>query len=271
MTLTLRSINVLTAFLIALSAIALPSDIIDVFGLPVPRLLFGMSWFTILPVVVLAVLWPLCHQPRPLFVGLWDVAYLGTIAVWIVVEGARGDLRPGATSSAIFAWLSPWVVSVAARMHVAVYGDVRTIVFAFVRVVAVYALLHLALLILIRVATTLPLVRLGGIIGRNSISHLLVAAIFLMAAWEGRDKQSPSWHLIGAHYPRVCARRTQPHSFSRTCPDSCPLCSACASRFLSRQIGNAALYSAMPWNSWRGGRPFPLARVVGRFRSIWWW
>jgi hypothetical protein len=197
MNLCLRRIEIVSAYLIALAAIDLSSHLINVLGLPVPQFVLGMSWFTVLAAVVVLILWPLLRGSVGTIVGMWDVAYLSTIVLWLIMEAARQDPFGRPTLTGILAWISPWALSVAVRFYLRVFGNRSQIVEAFIHVVLTVSLIHLGLLTLIRTGLPLPLVNTSEVVDRNSVSLLLVAAAFLSATWCRNTDAQPSWWLVG--------------------------------------------------------------------------
>lgn len=196
MTLPVRAITLFTACLIALSATALPSDVIDVFGLPLPRLVLGMSWFTSLAVAAIVILLPMQHDPMRRVLGAWDAAYVGTLLIWALFAAGRGEPLRGGALAGILAWFPPWLTSVAVRLHVRQFGH-ADLVAAFVNIVAALALVHLAGLLAVKVGIVMPFIRPDELIDRNAISILVVAAAFLMMLHDMLDRHQPSWWFVG--------------------------------------------------------------------------
>jgi hypothetical protein len=195
MMVSVRIVQVVTAYMLALSVVELPTMFIDVLAIPVPRAPFGMSWFTGVVLAVVLMLWPIGREKPRRILGLWDAAYLSTLMVWVVLSAARGELNTLAVASAILAWVPPWAVSVAVRMHLSVFGDVAALVRAFVTVVTLLVVSHLGFLVLADVGAPLPFMRLEELVDRNSISILIVAAVFILSLRESYDRV-PSWVLL---------------------------------------------------------------------------
>ena len=196
MTLSVRAIAVFTACLIALSATALPSDVIDIFGLPLPRLVLGMSWFAALAVAAIVILLPMRHEPMRRVLGAWDAAYVGTLLIWAVLAASRGEPLRGGVLAGILAWFPPWLTSVAVRLHVRQFGHADLIA-AFANIVAALALMHLAGLLVVKAGIVMPFIRPDELIDRNAISILVVAAAFLMMVHDMLDRHQPSWWFVG--------------------------------------------------------------------------
>jgi hypothetical protein len=195
MTFSFRAVARLTAFLIALSATALSSDLIDVFGAPLPRQVLGMSWFGGLAVVAILILSPMNQHANRRLLGAWDAAYLTTLLLWMALAASRGELDNPGTLNAIIAWLPAWITSIAVRMHVRQFGP-RDITPTFTGVVAVVAVAHLCCLLLLRAGVSLPL-RPDELLGRNAISILVAVAACLLTLHDMRFRGLPSWWLVG--------------------------------------------------------------------------
>ena len=197
MNVSLRRVEILTTCLIALSAIELSNHIIDMMGIPLPRLIFGMSWFTGMAAIAIFMLLPIRPGSLGAILGWTDVAYLSTIAGWLIAEALRDELDRTVTLSGIFAWIGPWVISIAARLHLRIFDNRQILVQSFVVIATALAFVHLCLLLPVRVGLRMPLIVPSEIVDRNSISMFLVVALFLWATWSRDKTAQPSWSFVG--------------------------------------------------------------------------
>ena len=196
MNVSIRRLELLTAVTIVLAVVDLPTLVIDVFGIPLPRLAFGMSWFTAAALVVVLICLPIHRSSGARVLGLWDGAYAISLIVWALVEYLRGGFGTFTHASIILAWVPPWIVSVAVRMHVSVFGRVTPVVRFFVWAVTILCTAHLAMVAFATAGVRPPFVRIEELIDRNSLSLVLTAAVFVLAVWERQDTPTRAWWLI---------------------------------------------------------------------------
>lgn len=152
---------------------------VDIFRIPVPLSLGGISSVSWIPLAILAVLVPrLMEKPRNLLLGV-DALLYGTLILWGLLEWLHASKMAAANFYMINASFSAALAYSATRAHLLTFRDATTLATALVHVIAALAVTHFLLLVMITARWSLPFVDASEVIGRNGISMLLVVAVFI--------------------------------------------------------------------------------------------
>jgi hypothetical protein len=194
MVLTPRAIAIVTAILVALCATDLSSQIIDMFGIQMPRLLFGMSWLVAVAFALMLFFLPFQNTQvrwRPSNSDIW---FGVALVVWPALEWMNIGTVSGYLIRFVFACLSAWLVLLVTRMHLRVFGDRDLLVVAFAAVVTTLAVFHLAALVGTAAGVRPAFLRVEEIVDRNSVTLLLAAAFYLAASL--MDESPSRWPIL---------------------------------------------------------------------------
>lgn len=186
-----------TAYLVAFSAVDVSNQLIDFLTVPVPRQIMGMPWSVGLGVVALLLLWPAMRQKQIPLMGLGGVGVLAILVFWAALEVIHGIGGRVPSLTLVLSCVPALLVSQVARIHIRLFSDAAMLVDSFVNTAIVFAAIHLMLLLLASTKLDWPFADVGELSSRNSISLLLVVAVWVLGLLDSRRIPLSSPRFLG--------------------------------------------------------------------------
>lgn len=184
-----------TAYLLALFAVDITTQLIDFFNITVPRHILNVPWSIGLAVLAAFVLWPTVRFRKISPLSWGGASMLVILIFWILSEIMRGIFGGRPNFLLIASCFPALLASQLARVHYQLFSDARLLIDAFVNTVLALSLLHLSLLFLMSVEMLPLFVNQDELISRNSISLMLAATVWL----EG-SRLNSTRHLFSARF-----------------------------------------------------------------------
>lgn len=185
-----------TAYLISLYALDILVQIIDIFGLPLPRYVASMSFSSGFIVAALGMLIYMARMQQIPVLGGAGLALVGVLAFWAGLE-AIGSIysEDGARLDLILAFVPLLLVLVASRIHLSLFGDFRFLVSALVLTASSMLLLHTMILLVLLLDISIPFVNFSELQGRNAMALFLPVCLWLLAFFPLKG-----WPVLGYRY-----------------------------------------------------------------------
>lgn len=191
-----RTLTTVTAYLIALCVVDVSSHLIDIFSLPVPRTVFGFTWSIGLCLAVIFLILPEMKRRNIQFIGIGGGGLLVVIMILSLMEAAQSWFDRVSSFELIAPCLSVVLVSQLLRIHKDIFFRMDVLVNAFVRTAVIVSSVHLIILIPTLSGISVPLVNAQEVYERNSLSLLLVAAVWVVGSSDDYKNNNYMTRLI---------------------------------------------------------------------------